>query len=62
MISFQNIIEHVFLTNQKMEINMPQILGTKCIVNVRKDRSKKKFRFGEVKMARSNKIKKLKNS
>ena len=35
---------------------MPQIFKTECIVNFRKYRSRKKFRFGEVKSAKSNKI------
>ena len=35
---------------------MPQIFKTECIVNFRKYRSRKKFRFGEVKLAKSNKI------
>ena len=38
----QNIIEQVFLTNQKLEMNMPQIFKTKCLVNFRKYRSRKK--------------------
>ena len=35
---------------------MPQIFKTECIVNFRKYSSRKKFRFGEVKLAKSNKI------
>ena len=35
-------------------MNMPQILKTRCIVNFRE----KKFRLGEVKKAKSNKIEK----
>ena len=40
-------------------MNMPQILKTKCIVNFRKHRSGKKFRFGGVKMGKSNEIEEL---
>ena len=36
------MIEQVFLTNQKLEMNMPQIFKTKCIVNFRKNRNRKK--------------------
>ena len=35
---------------------MPQIFKTKYVVNFRKYRCRKKFRFGLVKMAKSNKI------
>ena len=42
VIFYRNIIEQVFLTNQKLEISMPQIFKTKCIVNFRKYRSRKK--------------------
>ena len=48
----------MFLTNQKLEINMPQNFKTKCIVNFRKYRSRKKKRFGGVKLRKSNKIEK----
>ena len=37
---------------------MLQIFKAKCIVNFRKYRSIKKFRFGGVKIAKSNKIEK----
>ena len=37
---------------------MLQIFKTKCIANFRKCRSRKKSRFGGVKMAKSNKIEK----
>ena len=43
MIFSRNIIEQVFLTNQKSEMNMPQISKTKCIWNFRKSRSSKEF-------------------
>ena len=56
MIFSQNIIEEAFLTNQKLEMNMPQIFKTKCILNFRKYRSRKKFRFGGVKIDKINKI------
>ena len=39
---FQNIIEQVFLTNQKLKMNMLQILKTKYVVNFKKYRSRKK--------------------
>ena len=51
------MIEQVFLTNQKLKINLPQILKTKCIVNSRKFRSRKQFTFGEVKTTKSKKKK-----
>ena len=37
---------------------MPQMFKTKCVVNFRKYRSRKKFRFDGVKMVKSNKIEK----
>ena len=37
---------------------MPQMFKAKYIVNFRKYRSRKKVRFGGVKMAKSNKIEK----
>ena len=37
---------------------MSQTFKTKCIVNFRKHRSKKKFRFGGLKTTKSNKIEK----
>ena len=37
MIFSRNIIEQEFLTYQKLEINMPQIFKTKCILNFRKE-------------------------
>ena len=58
MIFSRNIIEQVFLTNQKLEMNMPQIFKIKCILNFRKYRSRKKFRFGGVKLDKINKIEK----
>ena len=39
----RNPVEQVLLTNQKLEMNMPQIFKTKCIANFRKYRSKKNF-------------------
>ena len=60
MIFSRNVIEQVFLTNQKLEMNMSKIFKTKCIVNFME--VLKKFRSGGVTMAKSNKIeKKLKN-
>ena len=53
-----NIIEQVFLTNLKVEMNIPQFFKTKSMVNFRKYKSKKKFRFRGLKMAKSNKIEK----
>ena len=38
----RNTIEQVFLTNQKLEMNIPQMPKTKCIVNFRKYESRKK--------------------
>ena len=58
MIFSRNIIKQVFLTNQKLEMNMPQIFKTKYISNFRKNRSRKKFRFAGVKMKKSNIIEK----
>ena len=52
MIFYQNIKEQVFLTNQKLEMNVPQIFKTKCMLNFRKYRSRKKFRFGGVKIGK----------
>ena len=49
-------MEQVFLTSQKLEMNMPQMFKTKCIVNFPKYRSRKKVRFGGVKIAKSIKI------
>ena len=52
----------MFLTNQKLEINIPPIFKTKCIVNFRKYRTEQKFRFGGVKLGKKKKnLKKLKN-
>ena len=39
MIFSQNIMEQVFLTNHKLEMNKSQIFKTKCISNFRKYRS-----------------------
>ena len=39
-------------------MNMPQIFKTKFTVNLTKYRSRKKFRFGGIKMAKPNKIEK----
>ena len=39
---FSNIIEQVFFTNQKLEMNNLQIFKTKCMVNFKKYGSKKK--------------------
>ena len=53
MIFYQNIKEQVFLTNQKLEMNVPKILfKTKCMLNFRKYKSRKKFRFGGVKIGK----------
>ena len=52
MIFSRNIIEQEFLTYQKLEINMPQIFKTKCILNFRKEGSRKKKRFGGVKIGK----------
>ena len=59
MIFSRNIIEQVFLTNQKLEMNMPQIFKTKCILNFRKYRSRKKVQiWWSKKLVTSNKIEK----
>ena len=61
MIFSRNMMEQVFLTSEKLEMDMPQVFKTKCILNFRKYRSgKKKFRFGWVKIGKikSNKIEK----
>ena len=42
MIFSRNIIEKVFLPNQKLEMNMPQIFKTKCILNFKNYKSRKK--------------------
>ena len=42
----QNITEQVFLTNQKLEMNMPQIFKTKCIEISENIEAEKEFRFG----------------
>ena len=47
MIFSRHITEQVFLTNQKLKMNMPQIFKTKCILNIEVEI---KFRFGEVKI------------
>ena len=52
---FFNIIKQVFLTNQKLEMSMPQLFKRECVVNFRKYRHKKFFWLGGVKMAKSNK-------
>ena len=46
----RNPVEQVLLTNQKLEMNMPEIFKIKCIVNFRKLEVKKTFRFDGVKM------------
>ena len=38
----QNLIKQELLTNQKLEINIPQIFKTKCILNFREYGSRKK--------------------
>ena len=58
MIFSRNIIEQIFLTNQKLERNTPQISKTKCIVILENIEEEKKFRFCGVKMTKSNKIEK----
>ena len=50
----RNIIEQVFLTNQKLEMNMPQIFKTKCIVKLRKYIRKKNLDLQGVKVAKLN--------
>ena len=49
MIFSRNIIEQVFLTNQKLEMNMPQIFKTKCMLISENIEVEKKLRFGGVK-------------
>ena len=49
----RNIIKQVFLNNQKLEMNMPQIFKTKCILNFRKKEVEKKFRFDGVKIGKT---------
>ena len=44
MIFSRNIIEQEFLTYQKLEINMPQIFKTKCILNFGKWRIRRRKR------------------
>ena len=46
----------MFLTNQKWEMNMPQMFKIKCIVNIENIEVEKKFRFGGEKMEKSNQI------
>ena len=47
MIFSRNIIEQVFLTSEKLEMDMPEVFKTKYILNFRKHRKvEKKFRFG----------------
>ena len=61
MIFSRNIIEQVFLTSEKLEMDMPEVFKTKYILNFRKYRKvEKKFRFGWVKIGKikSNKIEK----
>ena len=43
---FPKYKEQVFLTIQNWEMNMPQIFNTKFILNFRKYKSRKKFKFG----------------
>ena len=54
MIFSRNIIEQVFLANQKLEMNMPEYFKTKCILSFRKYRSRKKkmFTFGGEKIVK----------
>ena len=52
MIFSRNVIAQVFLTNQKLEMNMPQIVKTKCRLNFQNIELEKKFRFGEVKIGK----------
>ena len=42
MVFSRNIIEQMFLKNQKLEMNMPQIFKTECVLNFRKYRSRNK--------------------
>ena len=44
MIFSRNIIEQEFLIYQKLEINMPQIFKTKCILNLGKWRIRRRKR------------------
>ena len=56
------MIEQVFLTNQKLEMNMPQIFKTKCIVNFRKYRNRKEgLDLREQKWQNQMKLKKMNN-
>ena len=57
-----NDIELVFLTNKILEMNMSQILKTKCIVNFRKRKSRiKSLDLVELKWQNQIKLKKLDN-
>ena len=59
MIFSRKIIEQVFLTNQELEMNMPQTFKTKCILNFRKYRSRKKvYIWWSKKFVTSDKIEK----
>ena len=59
MIFSQSIIEQLFLTNQKLKMNMPQIFKTKCMLNFRKYRSRKKVKiWWSKKLVKLNKIEK----
>ena len=42
----------MFVTNQKLEMNMPQIFKTKCIQISENIEPEKKFRFGGVKVGK----------
>ena len=52
------MIEQVFLTNRKFEMNMVQIFKTKCIVNFRKYKDRKNVQIRWSKIAKTNKIQK----
>ena len=54
-------MEQVFLSNEKLEMNMQQIFKTKCAVNLGKYKVGKIFRLGGVKWQKQIKFKKLKS-
>ena len=52
-----HITEQVFLANEKLEVNMPQIFKIKFILSIRKYRStKKSLHLVEQKLVKLNKI------
>ena len=59
MISSRNIIEQVFLTNQKLKMNMPQIFENKiCIKFQKMQKQKKSLDLMEQKLVKLNKTEK----